>query len=115
MAHLIEIDDGLSLRRDQIAAVRASANRKTCAVFTPGQSAVDEGFLVDRPYADVVDELNEPDVVVEAAKALIAQLDAAFDELQRISTLANDQGAPYSGPRFADELQALREAVEESE
>ena len=115
MDNLIEIVPGLTLRRDQIAAVKSAGNRKTCSVFTSGQSAVDGGFFVDRPYADVVAELSEPDAVAEAAKALIEKLDEAFDELQRISTLAHEQGASYSGPRFAEELQTLREAVEEAE
>jgi len=30
-----------------------------CAVFTPGQSAADGGFRVERAWEEVVDELNE--------------------------------------------------------
>lgn len=56
----LEIDDGLTVILGPGVVIRRSGLRKgQCELFTPGQSAAAEGFVIDRDYADVVDEIEE--------------------------------------------------------
>ena len=113
---LLEISPGLSVQRDQVAIVKGSEDGKSTAIFTPGQSAIDGGFYVDKKYDAVMDMLHSPEAdVVKAAKALLDKLDEAAEELQRLAQMAFDQNVPYSGPHFIDEMDALRTALEEAE
>ena len=56
---LIDFDNTL-FDTDHIAVVRPSGlDAKSTVIFTPGQSAVDSGFLVHVPYKTVVRRLRE--------------------------------------------------------
>ncbi len=56
----IEIDDGLAVIPCPGMVVKRVDEDK-CALFVPGQSAVDGGFLVNRPMEDVISELEDED------------------------------------------------------
>ena len=113
---LLELQLGLTVERKHVAVVRKSEDDKTTAIFTAGQDAAHDGFRVEKPYDQVVDLLRGPeDEIAPAAQALLAKLDAAADELQRLAQLAYDQGVPYNAPHFADEMHALRTALEQAE
>lgn len=57
---LIQIDDGLYIQPCKVIAVKAlSEDAETCTVFMAGQSAVDGGFLVKRPLAEVISEIDD--------------------------------------------------------
>lgn len=116
MRVLLEIQEGLSVQRDHIAAVRSSADGKTCAVFTPGQSAVDGGFLIKEKYEVVMDRLHGPENdVVEAATILLKSLDRAAPYMQKLAEVAAAAGTPYEGNNFADEIEDLRIALKQAE
>lgn len=54
---LIEIDDGLSLIPcPGLVLRRSKLTKDQCTLFLPGQSP-HEGFLLDRPYDEVAEEL----------------------------------------------------------
>ncbi len=55
---LIDIAPDLVVNPKHVAAVK-DLGRGKCAVFLVGQSAVDGGFLVDRDWNDVVEEVND--------------------------------------------------------
>lgn len=56
---LLEIADGLCVQPRKVVAIkRSELEDEKCTVFLAGQSAVDGGFLVDREYEDVRDEVN---------------------------------------------------------
>jgi hypothetical protein len=57
---MIEITDGLWVNPKLVAVIKDVGDER-CAIFTPGQSATDGGFLVDRPIAEVVEEIEAED------------------------------------------------------
>lgn len=54
---MIEIADGVFVDPELIAVVKAVGKDK-CAIFTPGQSAIDGGFLLDRPAVEVAEGID---------------------------------------------------------
>ena len=54
---MIEIAEGVWIDPRHIAVVKRVGEDK-CALFTPGQSAVYEGFLIERSAEEVVDEIE---------------------------------------------------------
>ena len=54
---LIEISDGFAVLPRHVAVVKRGEEGQS-VLFTVGQSAL-EGFVVDRPFEDVFDEVNE--------------------------------------------------------
>lgn len=54
---LIEIDDGMAVLPQKVVVLKRADDK--CVIWTAGQSAVDEGFLVDRDYDELLDEMNE--------------------------------------------------------
>lgn len=54
----IEIDDGLAVIPCP-GMVLKRVGEDQCALFLPGQSAVDGGFLIDRPMDEVQEEIDE--------------------------------------------------------
>ena len=57
---LIELFEGFFVNPELVAVVRASDGGKS-ALYTAGQSAVDDGFYIPYPADQVVEELNELD------------------------------------------------------
>ena len=55
---LIELTEGFFVDPDLVAVVKATG-KKQCALFTAGQSAVDEGFTVPYSAEEVVEQLND--------------------------------------------------------
>jgi len=55
---LIELAEGFYVDPEFVAVVKATG-KDTCALFIPGQSAVDGGFTIDYPAYRVVRILNE--------------------------------------------------------
>jgi hypothetical protein len=55
---LIELVEGFYVDPFNVAVVKAT-DENTCALFTPGQSAIDGGFTVPYSAADVVEQLND--------------------------------------------------------
>jgi len=55
---LIELYEGFFVDPDFVAVVKATSEDE-CALFTPGQSAVAEGFAIPFSAEDVVEQLNE--------------------------------------------------------
>lgn len=58
MKRIIDISEDLAVLARNVAAVK-KIDDESCAVFLVGQSAVDGGFLVARPWEDVIEELNK--------------------------------------------------------
>jgi hypothetical protein len=116
MKIMIEVQEGLSIQREHVAAVKSSENGKTCTVFTVGQSAVDGGFLIKEKYEAIMDHIHAPENdVIEAAQALIKVLDEAAPHMQDIAEVAAAVKQPYVGPNFADEIEDLRIALKQAE
>lgn len=57
MKRIIDISENLAVLAQNVAAVK-KIDEDSCVVFLVGQSAVDGGFLVARPWDEVIDELN---------------------------------------------------------
>jgi hypothetical protein len=55
---LIELYEGFFINPEQVAVVKA-VDEGQCALFTAGQSAVDEGFLVPYSAQEVFEQLND--------------------------------------------------------
>ncbi len=55
---LLEIDDDLYIQAEKVVAVKGMDECK-CALWFAGQSAVDGGFLLNRPAEDVVLDIDE--------------------------------------------------------
>lgn len=57
---LIEISDGLFIQPGKVIAVKAHGeDAESCTVFMSGQSAVDGGFLIDRDFDEVVEDIQD--------------------------------------------------------
>lgn len=116
MKPLLQFDEGFAVQREHIAVVRRGADEKTTVIFTPGQSAVDGGFLIRQDYNDVVNHIHAPENdVVEAAKNLIRVLDEAAPAMQVLAEVAAAHGEPYTGNNFATEIEDLRIALQQAE
>lgn len=57
---MIELTDGLFVNPKLVAVVK-SVSDDQCAIFTPGQSATDGGFLVNRPGLEVAEIIDDED------------------------------------------------------
>jgi hypothetical protein len=55
---LIELFEGFFVNPEEVAVVKATGE-KECALFTIGQSAVDEGFHIPYAAADVAEQIND--------------------------------------------------------
>jgi hypothetical protein len=56
---MLQLTADLAVQPRKVAAVkRSSLNEEHCTVFLSGQSATDGGFVVERAFEDVVDEIN---------------------------------------------------------
>ena len=55
---MIEIDDGLFLEPRCGIVIKAIEEGK-CALFLPGQSAIDGGFLLNRVAAELAEEIAD--------------------------------------------------------
>lgn len=111
MKVLIEIQKGLFVQRDHIAAVKSSAEGDSCQVFTTGQPN-GQGFFVNQRFEDVMDALHSPESdVMEAASVLIEVLDRAAPYMNEISEVAAAAEHPYEGPNFLSEIEDLRIAL----
>ena len=53
---MIEIVDGVFVNPRKVAVIK-EVDKDKCALFTSGQSAVDGGFLIDRPAIEVAEEI----------------------------------------------------------
>lgn len=53
---MIEIADGFAVRPKSVAVLKRG-DAGQCVLFTEGQSAL-EGFVVDREFEDVLEEIN---------------------------------------------------------
>lgn len=54
---LIEIADGFAVIPGPGCVLKRVGDK--CALYTPGQDATTEGFLVDETYERVMDDLND--------------------------------------------------------
>jgi hypothetical protein len=54
---LIELTDDVAVMPSAVAVLKRAD--KNCALFTAGMSSAEGGFFIDRPFEDVLDELNE--------------------------------------------------------
>jgi hypothetical protein len=54
---MIELTDGLFVNPKLIAVVKSLGDDQ-CAIFTPGQSATDGGFLVNRSGLEVAETID---------------------------------------------------------
>jgi hypothetical protein len=66
--------------------------------------------LHQEPGAGEEREMNDVqcDSLLAAARALVAKLDECNEPLKSVCIAAHIHGAPYDGPLFGDELEALR-------
>ena len=55
---LIELYEGFFVNPDEVAVVKATGEDQ-CALFTTGQSAVDEGFHLPYGAAEVAEQIND--------------------------------------------------------
>lgn len=61
---LVHLYTGFYVDPELVAVVKATG-KKSCALFTAGQSATDAGFALPYSAAEIVDELNDPNASVE--------------------------------------------------
>lgn len=115
MKVLIEVQKGLFVQRDHVAAVKSSVDGESCQVFTTGQPN-GQGFFVNQRFDAVMDTLHAPESdVMEAAAALIEVLDRAAPYMNEISEVAAEAKQPYSGPNFQNEIEDLRISLKQAE
>jgi hypothetical protein len=55
---MIELYEGFYVNLDAVAVVKAAGD-DACALFTSGQSAVDEGFHIPYPVDEVAQQLDD--------------------------------------------------------
>ena len=56
---MLQLTADLAVQPRKVAAVkRSSLNEEHCTVFLSGQSATDGGFVVERTFEDVLDEVD---------------------------------------------------------
>ena len=56
---MLQLTADLAVQPRKVAAVkRSSLNEEHCTVFLSGQSATDGGFVVERAFEDVLDEID---------------------------------------------------------
>lgn len=56
---LLQLTADLAVQPRKVAAIkRSSLDEDSCVVFMSGQSATDGGFVVERAFEDVVDEVD---------------------------------------------------------
>lgn len=68
MKKLIEVTEGLYILPHHVSAVRM-VDEDSCTVWLGGQSAVTDGFLVNRPAEEIADEINDALEAEEIGKA----------------------------------------------
>ena len=86
--------DGSLFDTSHIAVVRPSGlDSKDTIIFTPGQSAIDGGFLVHVPYKTVVRRLREARMneLLEMVELMDAEND--YDEEEESTEAAGDGNA----------------------
>lgn len=54
---LIEIADGIAVMPSAVAVLKRAG--KKCALYTAGQDAAYDGFLIDESFENVLEEINE--------------------------------------------------------
>lgn len=55
---MIELFEGFFVSIDEVAVVKSTGDAE-CALFTSGQSAIDEGFRIPYSAAEVAEKLND--------------------------------------------------------
>lgn len=95
---MVEIEEGLFIAAEHVIAVKKTSDTQ-CSVFFVGQSAVDGGFLVNKPAleaaTDILEDIRETE---EWKAALLTGSDEESDDDDDTSGEENEDEDAHAKP-----------------